>query len=61
LAVLIALGGVFLAFFISFLLFFNAFRKVDEEMNRIIRKAFIAGGVAMVAFGVYLLVMTLIY
>jgi cytochrome c biogenesis protein CcdA len=54
LAVLIALGGVFLAFFLAFLLFFNAFRKVDEEMNRIIRKAFIAGGVAMIAFGVFL-------
>jgi hypothetical protein len=61
LAVFVALGGVFLAFFLAFLLFFNAFRKVDEEMNRIIRKAFIAGGVAMVAFGVYLLVMTLMY
>jgi len=54
LAVFVAFGGVFLAFFLSFLLFFNAFRKQDEEFNRVLKKALIAGGLAMLAFGVFL-------
>ena len=55
-AAVVLAGGTFLAVFLSFLIFFNAFKKKDTEVNEITKKALITGLIAMLILGVFVLI-----
>jgi hypothetical protein len=54
-AIAVLAGGTFLAVFLSFLIFFNAFKRTDTEAGEISKKALIAGLIGMAVMCIFLL------